>query len=832
MAMSAGGSAATSCSIKPPHFSCTTAYHPFCNTTLPESTRLDNLLSLLTVEELVGQLFMDADLAYGNTTITNSTNGDLRSTSVPRLGLAQFNYMGQGNIYRGASNGCDLNCCTGGKPPCIIDKPFASVLPQGTGLAATFDAPLAFAAGVLVSDESRSLQTYNANRTVEYRSGASSVINIARDPRWGRVPETYGECPSLTGTIALGFNKGLLGFSSYESPHPPRVLKTLPVIRHLGAYAGPDHGRFLFDALVTEPDLELTYLPAWRTLVENHALAGAMSAISSLNGVPGIAHQSLLRATLKGSWRFDGYVISDCDTFPSLLENWDWAGTKAQAAASALKAGNDINCGPGFASLLNATRRGYTSRKDLEVAARRALTMRMRVGELQPPQTDPWRVNAKPLSEVGGAAHVKMVERIVSGGTVLLHHKEGTLPIGPSSSSLAATSSSSTAIPSSASAYRIALIGPAADNPSIQAHTYHGTPSKWLTIRQALLDELPSTLPKATLHYAMGAEIDSYNTSGFQHALRVASSSDVIIYCGGLHAAMEEEDTDRMRSLGLPGVQLPLLRQLRSVAYERNVPLIAILISGGPLAVPTLTPPSYNAPDALLWLSYFGMSARPLAKILLGTEYPSGRLPFTVPHNESLLPPITDYSMTSFPGRTYRYLDDSAAPPLYPFGHGLSLTRWKYTSSLQPSKSELTIAELEKAANEPCTSTAAIAFTTTISLAAISGGANGPANATTSVLLFGALEESSGPKSPFPRKALLAFTKPTLSVGGKAEKVELRVCARDLTSGGLGVHRMPLPNKLLLWVGDAAKREVEAVVELKATEEEEEPTEDGLLSCA
>ena len=818
---------AASCSSAPPPFSCTAAYYPFCNTSLPEAARLSNLLSLLTDEELVGQLFMDANLAYGNTTITgNSSNGDLRSTAVPRLGLAQFNHMGQGSIYRGASNGCDLNCCTGSaKPPhhCVIDKPFASVLPQGTGLAATFDAPLAFAAGVIVSDESRSLQTYLANRTVEYRSGASSVINIARDPRWGRVPETYGECPSLTGAIALGFNKALLGFASLESPTPPRVLKTLPVIRHLGAYAGPDNGRFKFDALVTEPDMNLTYLPAWRTLVENNALAGAMSAISALNGVPGIAHESLLKGTLKESWKFDGYVISDCDTFPSLLDEWGWAGTRAQAAASALKAGNDINCGPGFASLLNATRLGYTSRADLESAARRALRMRMRVGELQPPQTDPWRARAKPLSEVGGAAHLKVVERVVSGGTVLLHHKDATLPIGPRKPS-AATSSP----------YRIALIGPAADDPSIQAHTYHGTPPKWITIRQALLEELPMTLPKAMLYYAAGAEIDSHNASGFPQALRLASSSDVIVYCGGLHSQLEEEDTDRMKSLGLPGVQLPLLRKLRMIADERNVPLIAILISGGPLAVPTLTPPSNDAPDALIWLSYFGMSARPLAKILLGTEFPSGRLPFTVPHNESLLPPIRDYSMTTFPGRTYRYLDDDAAPPLFPFGHGLSLTKWKY-STLEASKSVLTLAELESAASEPCTATTGIALTATISLAVIgrNGGSRAaPTNASTSVLLFGALEETAGPRSPFPRKTLLSFTKPTLAVGGKAEKVELRVCARDLTSGGLGIHRMPLPNKLLLWVGDAAKREVDAVVELKATEEEEEPTEDGLLSCA
>ena len=111
---------------------------PFCNASLPEATRLDDLVARLTLTELVGQLFMDADLAFGNTTLANSTRGDLGSTGVPRLGLAPFNYMGQGSLYRGASNGCDLNCCTGGKPPCVIDRPLTTVFPQGTGLAATF----------------------------------------------------------------------------------------------------------------------------------------------------------------------------------------------------------------------------------------------------------------------------------------------------------------------------------------------------------------------------------------------------------------------------------------------------------------------------------------------------------------------------------------------------------------------------------------------------------------------------------------------------------------------------------------------------------------------
>ena len=303
------------------------------------------------------------------------------------------------------------------------------LFPQGTAFAATFDTAAVFRAAVVIADESRAMQTHVPNRTVEYRSGASSVINIARDPRWGRVPETYGECPTLTGLIALGFNKGLLGFASESATAPPPVLKVLPVIRHLGAYAGPERIRFRFDALVTEPDLRLTYLPAWKRLVAGRAVAGAMSAISALNGEPGITHKTLLTDTLKTAWGFDGFVLSDCDTFPALLTTWKWAASAAQGAAAALLSGGDINCGPGYAALANATRLRYVSKVAVRAAARRALRMRMRVGALQPPQTDPWRVNAAPLSSVGGAANGAVSDRIVAGGTVLLYHTPGSLPI-------------------------------------------------------------------------------------------------------------------------------------------------------------------------------------------------------------------------------------------------------------------------------------------------------------------------------------------------------------------------------------------------------------------
>lgn len=823
-------------SCLPPH-----DHYAFCDFKLPEDVRLDDLVGRLTLSELVGQLYMDANLAYGNTTVFNSSHGDLRSTSIDRLGVAQFTYMGQGSIYRGASNGCDLNCCSGGKPPCIVDKPHATVFPQGTGFAASFDTELVFKSGVAISDESRAMQHRVPNRTVDYRSGASSVINIARDPRWGRVAETYGECPSLTAALAIAFNKGLLGFASATSTKAPKVLKTLPVIRHLGAYAGPESIRFSFDALVTEPDMALTYLPAWRKMVAAGALSGAMSAISALNGVPGIAHASLLTETLKGRWAFDGYVISDCDTFPGLISQWHLSASPEQAAALSLRAGGDINCGPGYASLYNATARmGLLQRSEVAAAARRALRMRMRVGDLQPPHTDPWR-GAADLSVVASKEHGQLVDELVAGGTVVLHHAPGTLPLV-------------------GHLRAIALIGPSADDPSIQAHTYHGTPSKWTTLREALDEELAAAArvrhnrraarhaarhgaggdargdargdpggdpggdpddeeQKAEVLYARGCNIDDKNTSGFAAAVAIALRADAIVYAGGLYAKIEEEDIDRMDSsdhpngLGLPGVQLPLLMKLRAIATARGIPLVVLLVSGGPLATPELVPPSADAADALLWTSYFGQSARPLARILLGTALPSGRLPFTVPYDSGSLPPIDNYAMNAPPGRTYRYLNTSLAPPLFPFGHGLHLgPRWNI-SELRSSASEMTLAELRTAATHPCSSASGTAVTIHLTLTRPSGSGSMPQNASHSLLLFAALAQTAGERSPFPRQQLMDFAKPVLQPGASA-RVTLRVCARELLEEGLGVESQPLPNALDLWVGDASMRDASASVSL------------------
>jgi beta-glucosidase len=171
---------------------------PFQNVTLGLEQRIDDLLSRMTVKEKIGQMFMNSKMAFGNDVVPKG--GDLPSTAIPRLGVGEFIFMGDGNVYRGAGNGCNIGCCSCYNPPtctggacCCVDQA-ATQFPQGTGVAATWNLPLVFKMGVVASDESWALQNRpNASQApTDYRSGASSVINILRDGRWGRAPETYG----------------------------------------------------------------------------------------------------------------------------------------------------------------------------------------------------------------------------------------------------------------------------------------------------------------------------------------------------------------------------------------------------------------------------------------------------------------------------------------------------------------------------------------------------------------------------------------------------------------------------------------------------------------
>jgi beta-glucosidase len=702
----------------------------------------------------------------------------------------------------------------------------------------------------VIAAESAALQhNLNQSRHVDYRTGASSVINIAVHPGWGRVPETYGECPLLTGDVALALNKGLMGYAAYRADDPDASrlqygrMVVLPTLRHFAAYAGPERNRFGFSATVPEMMLRYTFLPAWRRLVRAGAVGGVMSAITAVNGVPSAADGRLLTGVLRGEWGYDGHVISDCDTLPAMsdpkLMHYT-AGTE-QAAAAALAAGGDINCGPQYAALLNASEDGLVSSALLDRALRRALRGRFRVGgfDLEPP-TDPFF--HQPLSVIDSAEHQAVLRRMVRESVVLLRN-------APTPSKPAAGGGKSTLSPAAAAAavaapmlplrlpaaaaggsFRIALIGPTADDIRVQAHTYHGTPKRWVTIAAALNATLAERGLPSALTVVGGCARFGSNTAGYAAAVAAARAADAVLYVGGLDASVEEEDTDRS-DLALPSVQLGLIAALRATGK----PLAAVLVSGGAVASPALVEDLGTATggsaqvDALLWMSYFGESAQGLVDVLLGDYDPSGRLPFTIPRSMDDCNAVTEYDLALGNGSTYRYLNFSSAPPLFPFGAGLSYTAAAWAPALRlKAKAGVTAPPAARegpgsAANVPTGTAAATGsagfraffgsnLTVTATLSLPVGAAASGASALdldVAVQLYAAFDDGSSsagiiPASlpPYvPRRQLVGLRKVTLSPGKPAKDVQFDLALDE--EGLPGLARGPLPGFVRLWVGDA-----------------------------
>ena len=597
--------AASLCFALPPPY-------PFNDETLPPAARALDLVSRLTLAEKVGQLFMDAAMANGNDALPK--NGDLPSTAIPRLGVPQFNWMSGGNSYRGAPNGCTIGCCTacpsGTAGGCCHDG-FATQLPQGTGIAAAFNFPLAFALGSVAGTESRGIQNGLSPRLTDYRTGASSVINILRDGRWGRAPETYGECPILTAETALAFNKGLMGFPSLTAP-PPAYRLVTPVIRHFVAYAGPDAGRFSFDATVAEDDLQLTYLPAWRRLIAAGALGGVMSAISSLNSIPSAAHTSLLTGVLRGQWNASAFVISDCSTIAAVAQSFHYTASVEQAAVAALRAGGDLDCGPDYALLANATADGWLREEELTPALLRLMEARVRAGALNVNETDPYAGITQ--AAVDTPSNRALARQAVRESVVLLSDGGGcAVPVGAG----APFKCDSGATPPPA-LRNLLVVGPSADDASIQAHTYHGTPWRWTTVLMGLRELLNETgRGSVNVTFLPGCSRTNPSRSGFAEATALAGGwADAVIFVGGLEAGMEEEDTDRS-DFALPGPQLALVQALAAAAGSqgRGVPTVAVVISGGPVSEPWLASEEAAAARVgWLWVSYFGQDGGGVAE--------------------------------------------------------------------------------------------------------------------------------------------------------------------------------------------------------------------------
>jgi beta-glucosidase len=541
----------------------------------------------------------------------------------------------------------------------------ATVFPQPIGLAAMFDEPFMKKIAGTISDEVRA--KYNEATSQNdiavkilkllpdevggwilaqkywYRGLTcwSPNINIYRDPRWGRGHETYGEDPFLTSRLGVAFVQGLQG-------DHPEYLKVVATPKHFAVHSGPEGVRHSFNAMVNQKDLYETYLPAFKACIQEGKAASVMSAYNAVNGEPCSASRLLLQKILREEWGFDGYVVSDCGAICDIYKNHHKAKNYPDAAAQAVKAGCDLNCGEAYKHLRKAVANGFVSEETIDKSVQRLLEARLRLGMFDDPEKVPYN---KIRTEIIDCPEHRALALEASRRSMVLLKNDGALPL-------------------SKGFKKIAVIGPNADSLDVLLGNYNGTPSSHITALNGIRTHFGGVTA-----FAMGCDLKGKNTSGLKKALLTAQDADAIVLCLGLSPRLEGEEGDAFNSdasgdklsMKLPGVQEELLDLLSKTGR----PLIVVIFSGSPLdlrKVDTLA-------NAIIQTWYPGQDGgKALAEILFGDFNPSGRLPVTFVHSDEDLPPFEDYSMKR---RTYRYLEN---PPLYPFGFGLSYSSFEYTN--------------------------------------------------------------------------------------------------------------------------------------------------------
>ena len=396
---------------------------PYLDTALPIPQRVDDLVERMTLSEKIGQLYNDAP-------------------AIERLGVAKYDWWNE--ALHGVARA--------GK---------ATVFPQAIGLAATFDDQLLGEVAVAISDEARAKHHYFADNDMAFRYTGltfwSPNINIFRDPRWGRGQETYGEDPYLTGQMAVSFINGLQG-------DDPRYLKTAAMAKHFAVHSGPEKSRHSDDYTASRKDLAETYFPAFKTAVVDADVEAVMCAYNRVNGEPACGSDMLLQETLREQWGFDGHVVSDCGAIADFYEPdaHNLVRAPAEAAAWALKAGTDVNCGTGrlstFANLGFALQREMIDERDIDTALKRLFTTRFKLGMFDPADSVPY--TKIPMSVVGSDEHLALAEKVAEKSMVLLKN-DGVLPL--------------------AEGTRVAVIGPNATNFSVLVGNYHGSPIRAVT---------------------------------------------------------------------------------------------------------------------------------------------------------------------------------------------------------------------------------------------------------------------------------------------------------------------------------------------------------------
>ncbi|HEU4458903.1 MAG TPA: glycoside hydrolase family 3 N-terminal domain-containing protein [Methylibium sp.] len=473
------------------------------------------------------------------------------------------------------------------------------------------------------------------------------MLDVSRDPRWGRTAEGPGEDPWLNTRIARAKVRGFQGgdLSSAES--------LAACAKHFVAYSPVNAGRDYAEVDISERTLREVHLPGFAASIEA-GVATLMPSFTDLNGVPMTAHVPLLRDWLRGEMGFDGVIVSDYHAIAELM-NHGVAANLVDAAVLALKAGVDVDMMSDAyrKGLPVALEQGRVTMAEIDACVRRVLRLKERLGLFD----DPYRRGATPEPASVVAERHALAREIAGKSIVLLKNEHDALPLPPT-------------------AKKLCVIGPLAD-----AHTEMKGP--WWGAGEhepavSVLAGLRAALPRAEIRHADGVAIDGDDASGIEAAVALCDGADAVVLCLGERATMSGEAASRATP-ALPGRQQALADAATTRARALGIPVVAVLFSGRPLVVPRLA----EQADALLAAWFLGCEAgHAVADVLTGRISPSGRTPMSWPRAVGQVPIFFGQRPSGRPMNPADYFTskyhDVENTPLYPFGHGLGYGRFAY----------------------------------------------------------------------------------------------------------------------------------------------------------
>lgn len=466
----------------------------------------------------------------------------------------------------------------------------------------------------------------------------SPMIDVARDPRWGRVAEGYGEDPYTNGVFAAASVRGYQGNKMDSKENVAACLK------HYVGYGASEAGRDYVYTEISRQTLWDTYLPPYEMGVKAGA-ATVMSAFNDISGTPATAHPYALKEILKGQWAFDGVIVSDWAAVKQLVPQ-GFASSLKEASLKSIRAGLDIDMvSEGYLNhLAELVKEGSVPMEEVDEAVRRVLRLKFRLGLFERPYTPESSESERFLRP----QDVAIAERLAEESMVLLKNKDNILPL--------------------TAGKRIALIGPMAKEQEALLGSWKGqgkaedVTSIWEGMRKEIGE------PDSLLLYAKGCDFEKEDESGFAEARAVAGKADIVVLCLGEKRSWSGENASRS-TIALPNIQERLAEEMQ----KTGKPIVLLLSNGRPLELCRIKPLC----DAILEIWQPGIAGgRPVAGILTGRINPSGKLAMTFPYSTGQIPVY--YNRRGSARRHQGFYQDITSNPLYSFGYGLSYTTFEY----------------------------------------------------------------------------------------------------------------------------------------------------------